>query len=351
MRILILGGTRFLGRALTGAAAGRGDTVTLFNRGRSAPGLFPGIETITGDRTSDLSGLEGRDWDAVIDVAGYEPGTVALSARALDKQTGRYVFVSTVSVYADQSSRESQAEDSALWELRDDMTDPGELYGARKASAEGIVTGVYGDRALIPRPGLIVGPHDTTDRFPYWPRRIARGGLVLAPGDPSDLVQFIDVRDLAAWIVEACHHDTSGVFNLVGNPMTFRTFLDECRAATYSDAELTWVGSDRLLAAGAVPWTGLPLWLGDLDPAGFSNVDNSRAVATGLTLRPAAGTIRDTLAWDTERGGRPPDAPSLSPEDEARLISQASLRYLPQQFRSVASRFLLLSSAEHPRAD
>jgi 2'-hydroxyisoflavone reductase len=335
MRILILGGTRFLGRALTDAAAGRGDTVTLFNRGQTAPGLFPGIETIIGDRTSGLAELEGRDWDAVIDVAGQQPETVLLSARALRQRTGRYVFVSTISVYADQSSRESQTEDDgAVWELRDDMTDPGELYGARKAAAEQIVTDVYGDRALIPRPGLIVGPHDSTDRFPYWPRRIARGGLVLAPGDPSGLVQFIDVRDLAAWIVEACHHDTGGVFNLAGNPMTFGAFLDECRTATYSDAELTWIGSGRLLAAGAVPWTGIPLWLGDIDPAGFFSVDNSRAVATGLTLRPAAGTIRDTLAWDTERGGRPPDAPSLSAEDEARLISQASLRpdsYPPRQ--------------------
>ena len=323
MRILILGGTRFLGRALTDAAAGRGDTVTLFNRGRTAPHLYPGIETITGDRTSpaDLFVLKGRDWDAVIDVAGFEPETVELSVQALEKRTGRYVFVSTGSVYADHSSRQSQAEDAAVWELREDMTDPAELYGARKAASEAIVTGVFGDRALIPRPGLIVGPHDTTDRFPYWPRRIARGGRVLAPGVPSDLVQFIDVRDLAAWIIHACHHGTGGVFNLVGVPMAFGAFLDECRRATYSDAELTWVDSGRLLEAGAAPWTGIPLWLGGLEPIEFFDVDNSRAVATGLSLRPVTDTVRDTLAWDTERGGPGDDAPSMSAAEEARLLS------------------------------
>jgi 2'-hydroxyisoflavone reductase len=324
MRILILGGTRFLGRAVTDAAAGRGDTVTLFNRGRTAPHLYPGIETITGDRTTDLSPLDGRDWDAVIDVAGQEPETVRLSAQALDKRTGRYVFVSTGSVYADHSSRQSQAEGAAVWQLGDDMTDPGELYGARKAASEAIVTGVFGDRALIPRPGLIVGPHDSTDRFPYWPRRIARGGRVLAPGAPSDLVQFIDVRDLAAWIVQACHQDTGGVFNLVGAPMAFGAFLDECRRATYSDAELTWVDSARLLAAGAAPWTGIPLWLGGLEPIAFFDVDNSRAVATGLTPRPVADTIRDTLAWDIGRGGRPADAPSMEADEEARLLSSTT---------------------------
>jgi 2'-hydroxyisoflavone reductase len=322
MRILILGGTRFLGRALTDAAVGRGDAVTLFNRGRSAPSLFLGLETITGDRTSpaDLTPLEGRDWDAVIDVAGYEPENVELSAQRLAKRTGRYVFVSTGSVYSDHSSRQSQAEDAPVWQLTEDMTDPGELYGARKAASEAIVTRVFGDRALIPRPGLIVGPYDTSDRFPYWPRRIARGGQVLAPGRPSDLVQFIDVRDLAAWIVDACHHDTGGVFNLVGEPMAFGPFLDECRRATYSDAELTWVESDRLLAAGAMPWTGIPLWLGGVEPIEFFDVDNSRATATGLTLRPLADTIRDTLAWDIERGGPAPDAPSISAEEEARLL-------------------------------
>ena len=197
MRILVLGGTRFLGRAITEAALGRGDAVTLFNRGKTDPGLYPGIKTVVGDRATDLARIESREWDAVIDVAGDDPEVVRISAEAFAKTASRYVFVSTVSVYADQSSREGQLEDAPVLEQHDGMTDPGELYGARKAAAERIVANVYGERALIPRPGLITGPHDPTDRVPYWPRRIARGGHVLAPGDPDDLTQFIDVRDLA----------------------------------------------------------------------------------------------------------------------------------------------------------
>jgi 2'-hydroxyisoflavone reductase len=190
VRILILGGTRFLGRAITDAALGRGDAVTLFNRGRTSPGLYPGVEAVRGDRTAGVAAVAATAWDAVIDVAGYDPGVVGLSARALAGTAGRYVFVSTCSVYADQSNRAAQLEEAPVLELHDGLASPEELYGPRKAAAERVVAGVYGDRALIPRPGLIVGPHDPTDRFPYWPRRIARGGTVLAPGDPGDLVQF-----------------------------------------------------------------------------------------------------------------------------------------------------------------
>jgi nucleoside-diphosphate-sugar epimerase len=176
-----LGGTRFLGRAITDAALGRGNTVTLFNRGVSDPGLYPGVETITGDRTSGLSALDGRVWEAVIDVAGYDPRVVELSARALAGRTGRYVFVSTVSVYADQNTTEAQLEDAPVARLRPGATSLEETYGPNKAMCEQVVRDVYGGRALIGRPGLITGPHDPTDRVPYWPRRIARGGRVLAP--------------------------------------------------------------------------------------------------------------------------------------------------------------------------
>lgn len=323
VRILILGGTRFLGRAITEAALGRGDTVTLFNRGTTNPGLYPGIETVTGDRTADLSAVAGREWDAVIDVAGYEPEVVRLSAETFAKTAGRYVFVSTCSVYADQSSRETQREDSPVLALRDDLTEPEELYGPKKAVAERIVAEVYSDRALIPRPGLIVGPHDSTDRFPYWPRRIARGGKVLAPGDPADLVQFIDARDLASWIIDGVHYGLDGVCNLVGRPEPFGEFLEQCRAATFSDAELIWVSSGQLLAAGVTPWVEVPLWLGGApELAGFNNVDNGRAVATGLMLRPVIDTIRDTLAWDIARGGPEPGKElGLTAEEEQRLLT------------------------------
>jgi 2'-hydroxyisoflavone reductase len=324
VRILVLGGTRFLGRAITEAVLGRGDTLTLFNRGQSAPGLYPGVETVTGDRTADLSAVADRDWDAVIDVAGYDPAVVRLSAETFAKRAGRYVFVSTVSVYADQTSREQQLEDAPVAQLRDGMTEQYEVYGPNKAIAEQVVAGVYGDRALIPRPGLITGPHDPTDRVPYWPRRIARGGRVLAPGDPADLVQFIDARDLAGWIADGVHDGRDGVFNLVGKPGPFGKFLDECKTAAYSDAELRWVASERLVAAGADPDMGIPLWIGDPGLArGFCDVDNARAVAAGLTLRPVAETVRDTLAWDIARGGPAPGEEGLTAAEEARLLATA----------------------------
>ncbi len=320
MRILVLGGTRFLGRAIVGAALGRGDTVTLFNRGKSGPGLFPGVETVLGDRTADLSALDGRDWDAVIDVACYQPGTARLSARAFADRTGRYVFVSTVSVYASQRTREAQLEDAPVALPQPGVTDFPQVYGPDKATCEGIVREVYGDRALIGRPGLIVGPHDPTDRFAYWPRRIARGGRVLAPGDPADPAQFIDVRDLASWLTDACHAGRGGVFNLTGTPVPFGTLLDLCKTATYSGAELAWIPSDRLAAAGVDQGMGIPLWVAEPGYEAFSDVDSSRAVAAGLTCRPVTDTIRDTLAWDLARGGPAPGDEGLPAAEEERLL-------------------------------
>lgn len=327
MRILVLGGTKFLGRAFVDAALGRGDTVTLFNRGKTNPGLFPGVETVTGDRTADLSALDGREWDAVVDVACYEPAVARLSADAFASRTGRYVFVSTVSVYASQNTTESQLEDAPVAGLREGMTFP-ENYGPNKALAERVIQDVFGERALIARPGLIVGPNDPTDRFCYWPRRIARAGLgvqgnrVLAPGDPADLTQFIDVRDLASWLADACHHGRGGVFNLTGTPVPFGTLLDLCKTATYSGVELTWISSDRLVAAGVDPGMGVPLWVAEPGYAAFNDVDSSRAVAAGLTYRPVLDTIRDTLAWDLARGGPEAGSEGLSAEEEDRLLRE-----------------------------
>ena len=322
MRILVLGGTKFLGRAFTDAALGRGDTVTLFNRGKTNPGLFPGVETVIGDRSVDLSALDGREWDAVIDVASYDPQVARLSAEAFAGRTGRYVFVSTVSVYASQNTREAQLEDAPLARLREGMTDFAEIYGPNKALSEGIVQDVYGERSLIARPGLIVGPHDPTDRFAYWPRRVVRGGKILAPGDPADLTQFIDVRDLAAWLADACHRGQGGVFNLTGTPVPFGILLDLCKTAAYSGAELTWIPSDRLVAAGVDPGMGIPLWVAEDGYEAFNDVDNSRALAAGLTLRPMIDTIRDTLAWDLARGGPAPENEGLSAAEEERLLRE-----------------------------
>jgi nucleoside-diphosphate-sugar epimerase len=320
VRILVLGGTRFAGRAIVETALGRGDTVTMFNRGKSGPGLYPGVETVIGDRTADLSPLDGREFDAVIDVACYAPEAARLSAEAFSDRTVRYVFVSTVSVYADQSTTEAQLEDAPLAQLKPDSTDFAENYGANKALCEQVVREVYGDRALIGRPGLITGPHDPTDRFPYWPRRIARGGRVLVPGDPTDLTQVIDVRDLAAFLLDGLHRGRSGVFNLTGNPRPFGILLDLCRTATYSDADLVWISSERLVAAGVSPDMGIPLWIGEAGYEAFNDVDSSRAVGAGLSCRSLTDTIRDTLAWDLGRGG--PEQEGFDRAEEERLLAE-----------------------------
>jgi 2'-hydroxyisoflavone reductase len=319
MQVLVLGGTRFLGRAIVDAALGRGDEVTLFNRGKTNPGLYPGLEKIIGDRAGDLTMLAGRSWDAVIDVAAYDPEVVRRSAGALAGQAARYAFVSTASVYADHSVR--QVEAAPVIELRDHLS-PGDRYGARKAAAERLVASSFGDRTLVARAGLIVGPHDPTDRFGYWPRRVARGGRVLAPGQPDDPVQFIDVRDLAGWIVEGCHRGLGGVFNVTGRPMRFGDLLERCRAVTGSDAEFAWVATDRLLAAGVDPWMGVPLWIAAPGWEAANDVDVRRALAAGLAPRPVTETIRDTLAWDLARGGPGPDAEGLSQAEEQRLLRE-----------------------------
>ncbi|HEY2270452.1 MAG TPA: NAD-dependent epimerase/dehydratase family protein [Streptosporangiaceae bacterium] len=318
MHVLILGGTRFAGRAVVDAALDRGDTVTLFNRGQTNPGLYPQVETIIGDRTGDLSALSARHWDAVVDVAAYDPEVVRRSVRALADAADRYVFVSTVSVYADHGVR--QVEGAAVIPLEAGIA-PDDLYGARKAVAEAIVSEAFGDRSLIARAGLIVGPHDPTDRFAYWPRRIARGGRILAPGDPADPMQFIDVRDLGGWIIEGARRGLRGVFNLTGEPVPFGRLLEECVAATGSrDADLQWVPTARLLAAGVDPWMGVPLWLAAPGWEAANDVDVSRALAAGLRLRPLAETIRDTLAWDQARGGPAPGTEGLSAGAEERLL-------------------------------
>jgi 2'-hydroxyisoflavone reductase len=320
VRILVLGGTRFAGRAIVEAALGRGDTVTMFNRGITNRGLFPGVETVIGDRSEDLDPLGRREFDAVIDVACYAPATARLSAEGLKDRVGQYVFVSTVSVYASQATTEAQLEDAPLAELKPDVEDPMENYGANKALCEAVVREVYGDRALIGRPGLISGPHDPTDRFPYWPRRIARGGRVLAPGDAGDLTQVIDVRDLAAFFLDAIHRDRYGVYNLTGAPRPFGILLDLCRTATYSDAELTWAPTDRLVAAGVDPGMGIPMWVGEAGYEAFNDVDSSRGRAAGLEYRSMTETIRDTLAWDLSRGG--PEKEGLDPAEEERLLAE-----------------------------
>jgi 2'-hydroxyisoflavone reductase len=323
MRLLVLGGTRFLGRAIVEAALTGGHEVTLFNRGQTNPELYPETEKIRGDRTQDLSALGARDWDAVVDVATFLPRVVRLSVEALRDRVGRYVYVSSVSAYARHSTPEEQLEGAPVEELDDPEAEDLEHYGALKAVCESIVEEAFGDRALIVRPGLIVGPRDPTDRFTYWPRRIAAGGDVLAPGDPSDPVQFVDARDLGGWIVRATADGLRGTYNATGEVLAFRELLDECIRVSGSDARLTWVPSDYLLAQGVEEWMGVPLWIVSPGWQAANRVPVSKAIAAGLTFRPLEETIRDTLAWEAEREWPRAEGVGLTPERERELLAGA----------------------------
>jgi 2'-hydroxyisoflavone reductase len=319
VRLLVLGGTRFLGRALVARALERGHDVTLFNRGRTNPDLFPEAEQLRGDRTVDLSALDGREWDAVVDVATFLPRAVALSVGALRGRVGRYVYVSSISAYADQST--PPVEGAPLAELDDPGSERPEDYGALKAACERLVEDAFGERALIVRPGLIVGPHDPTDRFTYWPRRVAEGGRVLAPAPPEQPVQFIDVRDLADWLVTAVERGLHGAYNATGDPTTFARLLAECVAV--APAEIVWVDPAKLVAADVGEWLELPLWIVTPAYSATHRTDVSKAKREGLRFRPLAETIRDTLAWDAVRELPRAEGVGLTPERERDLLGAA----------------------------
>jgi 2'-hydroxyisoflavone reductase len=328
MRLLVLGGTQFLGRHLVDAALEAGDAVTLFNRGRTRPDLFAGrAERIEGDRDGGLGALEGGEWDAVVDTCGYVPRVVAASATALSGRCGHYTFVSSVSVYADVS-RPGIDETAPVAQLRDPATEviDGETYGGLKALCEEAAEGAMPGRVLTVRPGLIVGPWDPTDRFTYWPRRIAAGGDVLVPGGPERPVQLVDGRDLAAWILAAVRRGLTGTFNACGPAETtgMGELFDACVAASGSDARPCWTDERALIDAGVEPWSELPLWAGEgADPAdaGFMQISSSRAIAEGLAFRPVGEIARDTLEWDREHPEFRSEAP-LKPEREAELLAR-----------------------------
>ncbi len=311
--MLVLGGTSFVGRALVTEALADGHQVAVFNRGLTNPDLFPNVEKLRGDRTSDLSALSGREWDVAVDVAGYDPGIVRRSVDTLAKSVGRYVFVSTLSVYADHSTTEAQREAARLLDIGH-VADASELYGARKAGCERVVLETFGPRATIARAGLIVGPHDRTNRFVAWPRRMAEGGSVLAPGSPEDPLQFIDVRDLAVWLVRAAVLGTPGIFNVTGPEARFQELLEACRHREV-ESELFWVPSIELLAAGVDPWMGVPLWIAATGWEAANRVDIALAMSAGLTHRPLTETIRGAMAHPGDDGSR-----ALSVEAERELL-------------------------------
>ena len=330
MRLLVLGGTKFLGRAIVEEALARGHEVTLFNRGTTNPELFPEVEKLRGDRDGDLRALAGRRWDAVVDPSGYVPRIVRASAELL-RESSFYVFVSSVSVYAEPLS--AGFDESAPTIRLDDPTTEDfratpEAYGGLKALCEDVVREVFADRHANVRAGLIVGPHDPTDRFTYWPLRAARGGQMLAPAPREREVQFVDVRDLGAWIVRLAEGGVSGTFNATCPPLPMGELLETCRDVSGSGAELVWVDEDLLLEHGVGPWMELPLWLPATDAA-LLQADVSRAVAAGLTFRPIADTVRDTLEWARGRDDRGAGTAAmggtagvgLAPERERELLA------------------------------
>ncbi len=295
MKLLLLGGPRFLGRAITDAALEHGHELTFFNRGTTNPELYPEVERIVGDRKEGLDALAGRKWDAVVDTCGYLPRDVRASVEVL-AASSVYCFISSISVYADFSvPTHEESSVAKLGDLPDDEV-TNESYGPLKALCESAVRDVFGERALVVRPGLIVGPHDPTGRFTYWPHRIARGGEVLAPGPPERPTQVIDVRDLAEWTISLCEAQESGTYNATHPGFALSELLETCRAATTSDARPTWVTDDFLLEQEVGEWMELPLWLADPALAAADRVDVRRAVGAGLAFRPLEAIARATLA-------------------------------------------------------
>jgi 2'-hydroxyisoflavone reductase len=324
MRLLILGETRFVGRHVVEAARARGHTLTLFNRGRSDAELFPELEHLGGDRDVDLSALRGRRWDVVVDTSAYVPRQVRTAAQALAEVVERYLFISTICVYADYS-RPHMDEQAPLTRLADPTTEEVTFasYGPLKVLCEAELEQALPGRLLIVRPGIVAGPHDDSDRFTYWVRRVARGGEMLAPGRPDRPLLFIDARDLGEWLVRMVEVGASGIYNANGppSPITMQQFLAVCREVSGSDARLTWVPDAFLRQAGVLEWTEqfFSLPQAEDEISGLQTLDCRKAQAAGLTYRPLETTVRETLEWDKGRAEIKMWS-GLSPEQEQELL-------------------------------
>jgi len=326
MRILIIGGTRFVGRHIVEAALARRHAVTLFNRGKSNPDLFPQVETILGDREKDLDKLKGRIWDTVVDTSGYLPRLVRLSAESLERSASRYVFISSISVYEnfrkigiDESYPVGKIDDETVEEIT------GGSYGPLKALCEQAVLDTFGgERTLIIRPGLIVGPHDPTDRFTYWPVRVTRGGDVLAPQKPEAAIQIIDVRDLSEFIIKLIEENASGVYHATGPDyeLTFGRLLEVGKQVSGSEADFKWASVEFLNQHKVEAWSDMPAWVpDDEEGVGFSRVDVSKAIQAGLQFRPLDETVRDTLEWAKTRPADYEWRAGLTAEREAKVLA------------------------------
>lgn len=329
MKLLILGGTKFLGRHLTEAALKAGHEVTLFNRGKTNADLFPEIEQLHGDRDTaeGLKVLAGRRWDAVVDTCGYIPRHIRDSALALADAVEHYSFISSISVYTDDIPAHAD-ESAALRTLADETVEEitGETYGGLKVLCEQAAEKMLPGRVLQVRSGLIVGPNDPTDRFTYWPQRIAQGGDVLAPGLPEGRVQIIDARDQAEWIIRMAEGRKSGIYNLTGPAygLTMREVIDTCQQVSGSNATISWVSEAFLAEKEVAPWTDLPCWIPDA-ANNLQKMDIRKALAAGLVCRPLADTVRDTLAWQATRPTESLKA-GISREREAELLADWKAR-------------------------
>ncbi len=332
-RILILGGTGFLGPALVTAAQARGHELTLFNRGKTRPELFPGVEKLRGDRDpkkdEGLTALEKGRWDAVIDNSGYYPRMVEASAKLLAPRVGHYVFISSVSAYAENATpgQDERAPTAVLKDPAVESMGPNfENYGGLKRACEVAAEKAMPGRVTNVRPGYIVGPEDRSDRFTYWPVRYAKGGEMLAPGAPTDPLQIIDVRDLAEWLVLMVEGKTTGIFNAVGpkEPWSMGALFDACKQASgQQGTRLTWVPADFLEKHGENGDGEIPIWAPYQGKyKGMHQYSNAKAVAAGLRFRPPATTVKDTLDWfnaqPPERRAKP--RAGLSPEKEKLLL-------------------------------
>lgn len=339
MKLLIIGGTRFVGRYLVEAALERGHEITLFNRGTLPSAPAANVETIHGDRNGDLAKLEGRRWDAVIDTCGYLPRAVKASAATLAHSVDRYVFISSISVYAEVivpgldetaplatlTPEQIEAANAIDASGQVSAVTYGGMYGGLKALCEQAAAEAMPGRVLIIRPGLIIGPDDYTDRFTYWVARIAAGGEVLAPGRPDRYLQFIDIRDLTEWIVRMIERKETGAYNASGLPniMTMERVIEECKQVSGSDAFFTWVSDDFLLNEKVAPWGEMPLWMPDkavprLKCLMFISCD--KAGSAGLGSRPLHDTIADTLSWHKTNGVNKELKAGISRDKEEMLL-------------------------------
>lgn len=335
MDVLVVGGTGFLGGAAADAAVTAGHAVSILTRGRTKRPAGPRVETIIADRFGDLSSLRGRHFDLVIDTCAFSPDAVASLLDALPT-AGRYAFISSISAYADLSTPnldetaptsratpEQLAMAQALpAEQRSSAASYGTAYGALKREAELVAQSRLGDRALILRVGLLVGAGDYTDRLTYWVRRIDQGGTIPLPGDPDRLVQLIDARDAAAFIVSAGEQGASGTLNLTGRPVSFAAVCEACRDLTGSNARFAWRPEAEILAAGLTPWSEVPLWLPSSEAAFryLLEISTDKAFAAGLKVRDLRETVRNILDWDRGRRATPLKA-GMPPEKEARLLA------------------------------